>query len=310
MVASGLRLCIRSTPAVDMDIQDIRGYLRITLQDESGPLWFPHLVGPVTQFAWERLYRETGLSPDSYSTTRLLLGNPKAEREIVAYCKPRSEPEEEGTNGGVPVEILSPNLVGQITDSEVQLLNAHSIVKEAAGELDAAFSLLNLVPSVWPTVCQLVRAIHVIDPGDNDTDVSFSDPSVPFSVFVSVPPIRSEIGAWRIAEAILHESMHLHLTLIARIVPLVRPRGKMQYSPWRGEDRDSEGIIQALYVFSVIRSFFVALPKAKSDEADIYALERTNHIESQIRQARDFTGCDELTPEGTALVNRMLDIFE
>ena len=96
----------------------------------------------------------------------------------------------------------------------------------------------------------------------------------------------------------------------ARIVPLVRPRGKMQYSPWRGEDRDSEGIIQALYVFSVIRAFIVALPKAKTDEAAIYAFERTNHIESQIRQARDFRGCDELTPEGRALVNRMLDMFE
>ena len=201
-------------------------------------------------------------------------------------------------------------MVRQITDSEVQLLSTHPIVGGVANNLGEALFLLNLVPTVWPTVCQLVRALHVIDPGDNDIDVSFSDPSVPFSVFVSVPPRRSETVILRIAEAILHESMHLHLTLISRILPLVQPEGRMQYSPWRGEERDSEGILQALYVFSVIRSFLTLLLTTRSKEADDHVSDRIEQIERQIGQARSFRECDELTPEGAALVTRLLDTFE
>ena len=238
-----------------MDISDTKEYVRITLQNEAEPLWFPRLAKPVTRVAWERLHREIGLNPKSYSTTRLLLRDPKAEHKIVAHCKPGSEQEEDGTLGGIPVESLAADLVRQITDSEIQLLDSCSIAGIVTPQLDEALSLLDLVPTVRPTVCQLVRALHVIDPGDTDTDVSFSDPAVPFSIFVSVPPATSETGTLRVAEAILHEAMHLHLTLIAQIVPLVEPRGRMRYSPWRGEERDSEGIIQALYVFSVIRSF-------------------------------------------------------
>ena len=292
-----------------MDIRDTKEYVRITLQNEAEPLWFPRLAEPVTQVAWGRLHREIGLTPDSYSTTRLLLRDPKAEHEIPARCKPRLGKNEDGKSGGIPVEILAPDVVRQITDDDIRVLDSHSIAGTAAHQLNEAFSLLDKVPTVWPTVRELVRALHVIEPSDNEIDVSFSDPSIPFTVFVSVPAIRSEVTTLRIAEAILHESMHLHLTLIAQIMPLVQPRGKRLYSPWRGEERDSEGIFQALYVFSVIRSFFAMVPTLTSDEAGNHVSDRTRQIESQITQARDFRECDELTPEGAALVARLVNIF-
>lgn len=293
-----------------MDISDTKEYVRTTLQNEAEPLWFPRLAEPVTRLAWEHLHREIGLNPNSYSTTRLLLRDPNAEYEIAAYCKPRSEQKEDGTPGEIPVESLAADLVRQLTDSEVQLLDSCSIAGIVTHQLNEALSLLDIVPSVLPTVCQLVRALHVIDPGDTDTDVSFSDPAVPFSIFVSVPPTASETGTLRVAEAILHEAMHLHLTLIAKIVPLVEPRGRMRYSPWRGEERDSEGIIQALYVFSVIRSFLAMLPRTQSHEFGDHASDRMQQIDSQIRQAKDFRGCEELTAHGAALVARLLDNFE
>ena len=175
--------------------------------------------------------------------------------------------------------------------------------------MNDSLSLLDKVPTIWPTVRELARSLHVIEPSDNEVDVSFSDPSIPFTVFVSVPAIRSEVVTLRIAEAILHESMHLNLTLIAQIMPLVQPRGKTLYSPWRGEERDSEGILQALYVFSVIHSFLAMVPTLTSDEAGEHVSDRMSQIESQIMQAKDFRKCDELTPEGSALVARLLDVF-
>ena len=283
-----------------------REYVKAALRDEAEPLWFPRLVGPGAQVAWDRLWQEAGLGPDSYSSTRLLLRDPQAEHHIAGWCRPRSE--RGGGNGvdAVPIEVLATDVAQRMVNGDVRSMDALSM----ASRLDDAFSVLDLVPTVWSTVRQLVRALHTIDPGGDETDVSSSDPSVPFSIFVSVPPTPSEIATLRVAEAILHEAMHLHLTLIGQIVPLVQPKGKMRYSPWRGEERDSEGILQALYVFSVIRSFFAMVPTPRPDEASEYVLDRIKQIESQIRQAGDFRECEELTPEGAALVARLLDIFE
>ena len=294
-----------------MDISDtVEAYVRASLCNETEPLWFPRLAELVTQVAWERLRREIGLNPCSYSTTRLLLRDPRAEHQIAASCKPKLEQDEEESTAFIPVEILAPDVVRQLTDDDVRLLDCHSITETVAHQLGEALSLLNKVPMVWHTVHQLVRALHVIDPIDDEIDVSFSDPSIPFTVFVSVPTVRSEIATLRVAEAILHESMHLNLTLIADIVPLTQPNGEMRYSPWRGEERDSEGILHALYVFSVIRSFFLMLPTLGLDEASHYVSDRTEEIESQIRQFSDFKECDELTPEAAALVARLLNVFE
>ena len=302
-----MRSCIRFTQTIDMDISVTREYVRTAIRNEAEPLWFPRLAEPLAQVAWDRLQREIGLTPNSYGTTRFLLRDPEAEHHIAARCRPKSGQEWDGGPGEIPVEILAADIVRQITDSEVRLLNTHSVAGTVFQQLDEALSLLDLVPTVWRTVRQLVRALHVIDPDDNDTDVSFSDPMVPFSVFVSVPPTQSGIAVLRIAEAILHESMHLHLTLIGQVVPLVLPERMMYYSPWRDEERDSEGMLQALYVFGVIRSFWGLVPARRSAEVNHYVAERRAHIDFQIGQAQQFRECDELTPDGTALVARLFD---
>ena len=91
-----------------MDISDTKEYIRITLQNEAEPLWFPRLAEPVARVAWERLCREIGLNPNSYSTTRLLLRDPNAEYEIAAYCKPGSGQGDDVTAGGYPSRNLQP----------------------------------------------------------------------------------------------------------------------------------------------------------------------------------------------------------
>ena len=179
-----------------------------------------------------------------------------------------------------------------------------------AHQLEEAISFLNFVPTIWPTVSTLVRSLHVIEPVEDEVDVSFSDPTVPFSIFVSVPRMWSEVAALRVAEAILHETMHLQLTLVERVVPLVVPQQAMYYSPWRDEQRDSEGILQALYVFGVIRSFLRLMPVRWPSPVHDHVANRLAQIDCQIEQGRYFLECDELTPDGAALVARLLDIAD
>ena len=277
---------------------------------ETEPLRFPRLVEPLARIAWGRLQREISLDPASYSTARLLLRDRTAGRHIAVRCRPRSRWDRESSIGAIPVEVLTDDVARKVAPNHVRQLNAYSMSGTVRHLLADALSLLDLVPTVWPTICELVRALHVIDPGSDETDVSFSDPSVPFSIFVSVPSTRSEIAALRVAEAILHESMHLHLTLMAQVVSLVQPQGEVYYSPWWDEQRDSEGILQALYIFGVIQSFFSVIPALQSGKSNDYVASRKKQIEPQIMQARPFRMCDELTPEGATLVARLLNIAE
>ena len=82
----------------------------------------------------------------------------------------------------------------------------------------------------------------------------------------------------------------------------------MYYSPWRNEHRNSEGILQALYVFGVIRFFLQKLPPWQFTPVNDHVVNRIAQITCQIEQAQDFRDCDELTLDGAALVARLLDI--
>ncbi len=292
-------------------IDDIGARVRAALQDRSEAAWLPGVVEPLALFAWKQLESETGLTHSSYGTERLVRKNLKEARRVVALCSTGSNGEASAGTGAIPVEILSHDVACQVAGPGIQFVNAERVVDTIAHQLEEALSVLDLVPTIWPTVRTLVRSLHLINPGVDDTDVSFSDPALPFSVFVSIPLTWSDTAALRVAEAILHEAMHLQLTLVERVVPLVLPRRKEYYSPWRDEHRNSEGILQALFVFRAIRSFLNALPpKQQPGPAIAYVADRVAEIDCQIGQAQGFLGCDELTPDGAAFVARLLDVAD
>ena len=285
--------------------------MRIALQDRSEAPWLPGVVEPLALSAWNQLESEIGLTHSSYGTERLVRRNPKAARRVVARCSAGSKGEAFAGSGAIPVEILSNDVARQVAGPGIQFVHEQTVVDTIADQLEEVLSVLDLVPTIWPTVRTLVRSLHLINSGGEDTDVSFSDPALPFSIFVSVPLTWSETAALRVAEAILHEAMHLQLTLIERVVPLVQTRRKEYYSPWRDEHRNSEGILQALFVFRAIRSFLNALPpKRHPSPAIAYLTDRVAEIDCQIGQAQGFLGCDELTPDGAAFVARLLDVAD
>ena len=291
-----------------VDINDIRSQVRIALHDRSGAPWMPGLAEPLSRVAWNQLERDIGITYASYGTARLFLRNPRGVRLVVAQCSGGSNRVASIGAGGIPIEILPPDIAQQVAGHDVRFVDAHRVEGTVAHQLEEALSLLDLVPTVLPTVCTLVRSLHIIDPSGDDTDVSFSDPALPFSAFVSVPRMWSEVAALRVAEAVLHEAMHLQLTLVERVVPLVQPQRSTYYSPWRDEQRSAEGILQALYTFSVIRSFMsVISPRLRPNSVSDYVASRIAQIGCQIEQAQDFRESDELTSDGAALVARLLD---
>jgi len=90
-------------------------------------------------------------------------------------------------------------------------------------------------------------------------DISHSEPRWPHTIFISVPTRPSEVSALRATENIIHEAMHLQLTMLEHAAPLIVDRTATMASPWRKEPRQFQGVMHGFYVFRCIAAFFSAL---------------------------------------------------
>jgi HEXXH motif-containing protein len=174
--------------------------------------------------------------------------------------------------------------------------------------LQEAVGILTSVPTLHRTIAQLVRVCHLVKPEDDDYDVSYSDPHVPFSICISVPLERQANDALRVAEALVHEAMHLQLTLIELVTALVQPSEKRYFSPWKGAYREPQGVLHALYVFRVIDQCFeqlLALPEWSSGSIG-HMHQRRCDIASQVREIEVFKNSHALTALGARFVQKLM----
>jgi hypothetical protein len=289
------------------ELDDLAARIRAALLDTSAPLWLPELTDDLANVAWRKLNRDLRLTRDSYGTARVLRRDP-GERCLVAVSL--GNPSLDGPEiDQIPVELLPPELALQCVGPDVRFFDANGIVElGVSARVRDALEILHAVPTVLHTVVALVRALHLIDTADDEFDVSFSDPSLPFSAFISVPGPNADAGALRVAEALLHEAMHLQLSLIEEIVPLVTSNGGAYYSPWRNEYRTAQGVLHALYVFRVIDAFLgmVSFEDPALEPLRCHAVERRATIAEQVHEIYNFRRCTDLTSDGAAFVERLL----
>ncbi len=281
--------------------------IRAVLKNQYTPLWFPGLASPLTAQRWRTLYRQTAITRNDYGTGRVRVGRAEAPRHIVGSLL--VSPGNGNAASALLVELLSEN---ERRNYEGMGLTFYSGAELAASTifdcLQDAIHILAHVPTLQETVNSLVRVCHILKPEDDDYDVSHSDPYVPFSIFVSVPQQQRENCELRIAESIVHEAMHLQLTLLEQALPLIRPSNDTYFSPWKGELRSPQGILHALYVFRVIDQFLGQLLTLSiwSSESVYYMRNRRTEVAQQVRRIEPFADCPALTELGTCLVQRLL----
>ena len=304
MAASASRWCSRSmmTPT-----DDTVARIKSALQDSNTPPWLPSLTSDLVAAGWHKLECDQGLTRDSYGTARVLGRDPKGARRLVASLV--TPHRDESTSNAIQVELLPEDVTQQWANQGFRFFSENEIKIGGAKErVEEAFHLLDRVPTILATVCPLLRSLHMLDTSNDQVDVSFSEPSMPFSIFISTPGPGAENGIVRVAEAILHEAMHLQLTFIEGFVPLVEPSVASYYSPWRDEYRAPIGVLHALYVFRVIDSYFGALltDGQMSEYLRRHAIKRRAEIAQQIELIRDFREDSSLREAGGNLVSRLL----
>lgn len=260
------------------------------LADKSNELWLPGLARMLVAEREARLPFEAR----EYSTSRFLgIGEPINICDIAA-------------KSAGPLSLRLENMAKtgnqRFADRGLKFVDDGRISEATYQVISAAISLICLVPSLALTVNTIVRSLHVLQSDDPSIDISFSDPAIPFSIFLSVSQgMNADI---RIAEAIIHETMHLQLSLVEQVVPIVLDDTIMRYSPWKQRPRPLSGLIHALYVFRVID---IWLGRISSSNFSMPGISRRRaQIAEEIAEL-DMTGTVEgFTEQGLVLMSRLV----
>lgn len=274
---------------------DIRQFLKLPI-----PVWETVLTDLLVERKYKALTETCGGSRQGYTTISAFSGkpaDPTAKKWLIGV-----------ENSSVYIEHPSEMLKSFYDDHGLKPLSTKRLLQEKApSKLTNAFEVLGLVPYCASGATALVNCIQVIESDQPDYDTSYSHPDIPFTIFVSVCETQSMIANMRVAENILHEAMHLKLTLIEEILPMVQPSCKDTfYSPWREEHRPLRGVLHGLFVFRAIIDFYrAAMPSLAVPENSDFAAWRIESIDAELRQIKDF-GSSALTKDGAILTASLL----
>lgn len=287
---------------------DLVGRVTAALRNPGDSPWLPGLTAGLADRGWENLYHDTGLMPSEYGTARVMTRDRNAPRKVVSVIP--SALDEVDSAQAFQIELLDEDTARPYEEAGIKFYSEDEINELKMTErITEAANILKSVPTLFQTVAALVRSVHLIDAGDDEYDVSFSEPHLPFSIFVSVPARHTSTDTLRVSEAIVHETMHLQLTLVEQVISLFTSTSGQYYSPWRREFRSPQGILHGLYVFLTVDEFFYELRQwiCQKDKAEIdFIGERRAEIRSQISQLTSFQDSTDLTVIGTEFARRLL----
>lgn len=268
--------------------------------------WFSGLGERLAAERWADLQDACGLYRSDYGTARVLAADAKAPRHDVSHL---TLPKEFQAATPIVVERLAGDALERYEDLGLDLRGPNwSQAPVLTGRLRAAFRRLAEVPQAAAAIGAVLSTVHVATPEDPDYDVSYSDPAVPFSIFVGVFPSELPNGDLRLAEGILHECMHLQLTMIERALPMVAGADARQFSPWQGTMRPAQGILHGLYVFRVIQDFFQTMLANGQGSQNVraYLERRIATIDEEVSELTDFPRNPDLTADGRMFAAALL----
>jgi HEXXH motif-containing protein len=173
--------------------------------------------------------------------------------------------------------------------------------------LECGARLLATTPSLETAVERSVSEIVLLD-AQPSYDVSHSEPRWPETIFVSVPNDERQVSALRAIENIIHEAMHLQLTALEHLTPLIADKTSRMSSPWREEPRHLRGVFHGAYVFKCISTFFDGskLSEHLDNRGAEYVARRRQEIAKELQQIQFERLAAGSTVEGRNLLNALL----
>ena len=290
MVVSAIHLSIHSTQ-----------FALTTLAEEivsdaingEACFWIPGLAQWLTDRIWERGGNKFNAS--TYGSLRWLRSDPLDSQTIMSIINlPKSNP--------IIIEALPPQTI-KIYKSIGLQFHSRSPTTEDIRLFKDAFATIKFGPGLFESVLALVRSVHLLEASGHGYDTSYSDPKLPCSIFVSVPTDERH-AELRLAESIVHEAMHLQLTMLENEMSLVDDIYSIGYSPWQGSDRPVSGLLHGLYVSCVIYQWLEKIRNGvvSGDDVNTYINRRHSEIDTEIAMVTQLQNSQALTEFGRKLV--------
>ena len=252
---------------------------------------------------WEEstILRPIGLTLSSYGTERMISKSGQSARRLLA-------PIPVGSNLSFGVELLPTDLAYLALDQGAELSKYEDLNQAEIMDLfRSAFKLVSKYSSaLFHSLNYLLKSIHIIDSPGPGIDVSFSLPTLPNSIFVSIPMSEEINKKPRLAEAIIHEVLHLQLTLVECTYPIINReiKGNMVYSPWRDELRSEIGVVHAIFVFRNLEIFWSQVNQGHNYNQ--FAQDRCKEIAEQF-SSLSVSHFKSLTPFGKYILDKLLE---
>ena len=249
-----------------------------------------------------RRYAPGGASTwHSYSTARFLGNSHLAIVRTVGFGDLEFD-------AGIQIELLPDALAGRLQKAGLELASQENINETGfLGVLTNALDLIRSVPPLLGTVAGLCRSLHVLVASDNGFDTSYSDPSLPFSIFVSCPSPTEVNRVERLAESIVHETLHLQLSLMETVEPLVtNSQDKTRcFSPWKNEQRTVHGLLHGVYAFGNLRYFWICVA-GNTQQYTAFAERRIEEIDRELAAVKQLPTNSTLSAMGQHLAKNLL----
>ena len=142
-----------------------------------------------------------------------------------------------------------------------------------------------------------------------DKIVSFSDNSVPGTLYISIKQGENFVDAYDLADSLIHEHRHQKLYLLQRLIPLVIHDTPLVSSPWREDLRPPSGLFHAVFVFTHLLEFWLYLSKQNNLIIQDKANRQVEVIQSLLSEGFTTLRTTALTKLGFDLVDRLESIF-
>jgi HEXXH motif-containing protein len=249
------------------------------------------------------LIRFHGLTRETYSTGRFLSDSPEKDTAILKVIPVAS--------GNLFLcEASSHELVRYSAQHGLKLVDDAN-TSRAIDLIEAALGdVIEPYPFLWCAVSELAWRCHIVLAQSDEYDVSFSDPAIPFSIFVSAPARNDRSSILRVAENLIHETMHLQLTFFEGLSPLVDAASTWSMkSPWKQQERPAKGVLHGVYVFCVLRWMWRQISQATRDRTDRdFALRRISAIDEELSAVRALKESPALTGEGRTFLHELFKV--
>ena len=290
MVESAIQLSIHST---QFALKTLAEEIVSDAINGEACFWIPGLAQWLTDCLWEREGNKFNAS--TYGSLRWLRSDPLDSQTIMSIIDlPKTNP--------IIIEALPSQTIKYYQSIGLQF-HSGSPTTEDIRLFKDAFATIKFAPGLFESVLALVRSVHLLEASGHGYDTSYSDPKLPCSIFVSVPT-NERHAELRLAESIVHEAMHLQLTMLENEMSLVDDIYSTGYSPWQGADRPVSGLLHGLYVFCVIYQWLEKVRNGVVSRVDIdeYITRRQIEIAKEIAMVTQLQNSSALTEFGRKLV--------